>query len=127
MIEYYFENYSFDKNIINYLRNCNQYINNLTLINDYWNDDEDDEHYEHYTKKFKEMNNELRIEHRKKEVDNLMKKYDSYRKKNKKIVDKIYKNNKENIVNMHVFSLFKSTPDGLIYKCNFCKQICFVK
>jgi hypothetical protein len=116
-----------DKNIINYLKKCNEYINNLSIINDYWNDDEDDDDYEHYTEEFKKLNNELRIKFRNKEVEKIIIQYNNFRKKNKKIVDTIYKNNKENIVNMHSYSFFRSSPEGNTYKCIYCKQSCTIK
>lgn len=113
-----------DVKIINYLKKCNEYINKLSKINDYWNDDEKDDDYLHYTDQFKKLNNELRIKYRETETIKLLTEYNEYRNKNIKIVNSMYKNNKENIVNMHIYVPINTTSENNIFKCIICKQIC---
>lgn len=112
-----------------YIDKTDKFIDELQDMNDYHNDDEEDNKYLEYYDYYKELeplNYKLREKYRNDMVIDKIKNYQETRNKNEivpKILNQSLKDN-EKIINSHDLVPFKYIQDGIIYKCNICKQIC---
>lgn len=122
--------YQIEGNDKSFIESSDKLIQELNDIDAYYNDDEDDKDYLEYFSYYKDMeklNYKLRQKYRYEMIKNKLIEYDNNRQNNA-IVDSLNNNTlNEYIIRQHDIVAYKFKNKGILYKCNICKQTCFVE